>query len=1359
MKQRMRRISALLLVALMCVSCMVPAFAAEGEGCPEIHTKTNCSYKQIGEPHEASCGEQGYTTYQCNDCGVYFADDIVPSKGGHNYQTVQQAPTCVADGFYKKVCLNCGDEVVFDAEDDEDFKATGHTPVYKNGDNCEEGLVCDVCGVTIKDIPDDKHFWGEPELLKAPTHKNPTTLTKGSAKFTCEFCGATKTVDVYQDKNDDGTYCWWQIDAKQYPSCTVAGAQAGAKCVVCGKVEHVVKATGCTAVDCTVPGCAHNTEDCGFVACDDADCEHYVRAGAHCTTKDCTHESCSDAGCTFEPYETIDVIDCIASNEWVVELPTCTEEGKAYKVCIMCEEIIDEPVTLAPTGHNYQYRTYEVAEEGLTAEEIAIFDALANGVTAGTEYTYVINVVDAEPITVTVTVPAYAIEGEDAALTAAAAVAEGDEEEDEDVTYYAWTGEFENVDPTYNRNGDYIYMVWGGDCSTETTSYRYACTTCGAEETPVSWIGHYWSAPVHTDPDCGDSLAPGSDVYTCLNPNCDGLTEGRDEDVEDEVSYTVVDRKAVKTVWIAAEHDFETKTVEANCNTQGYSVDVCKVCEAIDLTKADEGYGSEEDEGDGSGWYDVVEPIADAHAPVDKWIVPVTCETDGLKDIICSRCEKLLDHSVEVEALDHEAGTVVLGTTPATCTTPGYTNYQCKHEGCAKPVQVETAAKLSHSYTQSKVTPDCSKRKPGYTIIKCKNCGEVSPDFVEPTEFDENNPDHHTSVAVLDVIIGDCTTFDIVRYKCNVCNKIWTVDDQDYVVAGTQYTAGEGAGHVLTEVKAVKATCVKDGKKAHYACACGALFADAEGTTAITAADTVVSKLTEDGEHPEDKISYSEELLPTCTEDGHSAGAKCLLCNTIVTPESDRGYDALGHDWETVTGPYGTREPNCTEWGYEWQQCARCDAEQIIKYEPDLGGHKAEKVEGFDATCCYTGLTDGEICSVCGETLVKQEIIEKAAHVNAAGEKFYGICTDTVEDRECVVCKAGEFKYTDAEGEEITIEFECDGNHDDDEDTFVGLEEGEVIVIPQDEKLAQGAHEWHVTRVPATCKEYSYTLVVCAHCGYHFMTGKGAVLSTEHLAWGEWEVIKPATTIEAGLKVRVCATCGEKEELEIPALAGLEIKVDLENGVKPGYALPDNGKVNVVVSTNASDLDVWGIRVELTYTGSMDYTGIVSKGANFANGEVTVHVNEATKTITIFATATTPTATALENVNLDGEAELVTLQFSLKNANLGDIVSVSAGSICEVNDKDQNKIGASIVEEMDYDTYVYAAASIEVTAVSGEIVLDGELDIDDAKELMLYIIGATEEDYNSAADMNQDGEVTATDYAAMRNALLGATGA
>ena len=1325
MKQRMRRISALLLVALMCVSCMVPAFAAEGEGCPKIHTKSNCSYKQVGEPHEASCGEQGYTTYQCTECNTYFADDFVESAD-HLWQSVYQKPTCTADGFEKKICLNCGEEEAWGAEDGDDYKATGHTWGPKNGENCEEGVVCSVCGEAAKEIGDEYHVWGEPEVLKAPNHDEDGETFDGKAKVTCTVCGETKNVTIVAVGEHK-----YQVDEPKAPTCTVAGNVGGAKCLICGKVVHL---------DLT----------------------------EHCTEEGCDHEDCDDEGCENAPYTVIPVIPCAPSAEWIVEAPTCTAAGKAYKACTMCGKA-GTPVVLSPLGHNYQTRIYEVATTGgMTVEEIALYDAFAKKVAAGTSHAYTLYDANGKVLAeATVTVEDYVFYGDDEDLTAATASSAG--ENDDDAVRYVWTGEFKNVDPSTKDPAGNTYMHWGDNCSTETTSYRYVCTVCGVEEKPVSFVGHYWVEVETKAPECdkiGQADADGYTKYICANPNCDGLLEDRDEDAEDgSITYELDNGVAVKTVYVKAAHTFATETVEVTCTSKGYSVDKC-ACGAIDLTKAAEGHGKNEADELKDGWYDIVEIDPDAHDTKKVWIEgkEVTCEKDGYYNLVCKICDKTLETGIKVDALGHEADLdqkIEGADEDPTCNKPGYSYYVCKnvaeHGLAAHNVKVESKAKLDHKFTAKEYHyADCSKGEPSYVIIKCANagCTVISPDFVEPTEFDKENPEQHKSAGVIHVTKGDCTTLDIVMYECNVCEYVWKVAT-DYVNEETGHKAGEGAGHTAEKQSAVAPTCTKTGLIEHYKCSvCDQLFADKDCTKPLTAEEIVVKTLTEDGKHPENKRLEVGYNAPTCTEKGNEEGLKCLLCGEMV--QEATVIPALDHHFVE----FRSNDANCTEWGYTWLVCDRdgCDEEKIVDYAPDFGGHDSETVKGDHESCCSPGLTDGERCKECGEWTVEQEVIAKAPHVNAEGEEFYGLCTDTVEDRVCVACEKGKYEYTNDQGNKDYVAIDCDGNHGDDEDDWVGLADGDYIWLPMEDAEAleeKGAHEWHVTYVPATCMSYSYTLVVCAHCGYDFITDEGVKNFDEHLFWGEWDVLEPATTITAGKKVRTCA-CGAKEELEIPALTGLEINVDLENGVKPGAALPNNGKVNVVVSTNASDLDVWGIRIELTYSGNIEYTDIVSKGANFANGEVTVHVDSTKKTITILATATTPTASAVENVNLDGEQELVTLQFSLKNAVKGDVVRVSAGSICEVNDKDQNKIAAKIVEEVKIDEETYCAASIKVTATSGNIVLDNKIDIDDAKALMLYITGANKE-YNSAADMNQDGEVTATDYAAMRNALLGAS--
>lgn len=1359
MKQRMRRISALLLVALMCVSCMVPAFAAEGEECPTIHTKTNCSYKQIGEPHEATCGQQGYTTYQCTECNTYFADDFVEAAAAHAWQTVIQAPTCTEDGFMKTVCLNCGEEEIVGAEDVEDFKATGHgAPAFANGEDCVDGVICSVCGVELE-LADDMHKWGKPELLKAPTHDKETSdPINGTAKITCELCGESKTVTIISEEGHQ-----WQIDMKKYASCTETGYEASAKCLLCGATGHATMLTSCEWQACTIRGCDHNgVEGCEEVKCTKEGCTH-ATVKLHCTKNGCAHTSCGDKNCEAAPYAPTEaLLTCEPSDQWIVEVPTCTAAGKAYRVCIMCGKIKTTPVTLDPLGHNYQTRIYKkVTTGGMTAAEIALFEGLANKAAFGEEYEYTFYVEGADGALTEVegkaTIPAKYYSTKDLetkfgelTYTEPSATTPSVDTADR----YEWTGKYKNVDPTYKEGDDYIYMVWGDNCSTETTSYRYACTVCGAEETPVSFIGHYWGEPVYEAPVCGEKKN-GTKVYTCKNPNCDGkgdVKDVKDADGNPLVTYTNVTVGANTTVAQKTEivkwaHTYVTEEYEVTCQKDGYKVDVCE-CGAIDLTKAAAGHGKNENDALKDGWYDIVVSTGEEHDEEIVWVpgYKVTCDKDGYYDLTCKTCGKVTDPMHKVDALGCEADLTqpIAGSeTEADCLNPAYISYKCVHAeeyGCNKEIKVETAAKLGHSFS-NKVPKkgDCTTETPAYTAVYCSRCGIESDELAAPVPFDEENMDHHQTVVVEHVTPGDCESLDTVMYKCTACEKIWTVKE-DYVNATTGHTAGQGK-HNGVKQAANKATCVAPGNIEYYKCsACEKLFADADCTQSITLADTVVPALTEDLKHPQDKIYISEQLDPTCTEDGHSAGEKCLLCNTVIDPE--KKINKLGHDFSKVLGE---GDANCTDWGYKWVACVNgCGSEQIVDYVPSRGGHTPEKIEGTRPTCCTTGWTEGSYCNVCWEPIVEQEEIAKLPHKNANGEEFYGLCTDTVEaeDRICVYCTEGKYPYGEDDFEFI---YGCSGDHTEDWDIF----DDEWVSIPDDEELGKGAHEWVVTRVEATCNSYSYTLVVCKHCGYDFITDKGITYSNEHIFWGEWEIVKPATTLEAGLKVRKCA-CGRGEEsLPIPALAGLDIKVELENAVKPGADLPNNGKINVIIKTNASDLDVWGIHFDLTYSSNLKFVGDVAKGAKFGTNVVR-SVDTTKRTISIVATAPNVDG-KVANVNLDGEEMLIILQFELVGARKGDVVEVKAGTLCEVNDKDQSKIKAEVkIDEK---------AALEVKATRGEVIDDGVLTLDDAKALMLYITGEAEKNYNSAADMDQDGEITiAGDFAAIINALLGTSG-
>ena len=145
----------------------------------------------------------------------------------------------------------------------------------------------------------------------------------------------------------------------------------------------------------------------------------------------------------------------------------------------------------------------------------------------------------------------------------------------------------------------------------------------------------------------------------------------------------------------------------------------------------------------------------------------------------------------------------------------------------------------------------------------------------------------------------------------------------------------------------------------------------------------------------------------TCTEDGTKTGTcVCGEKNTMA----DEG-SALGHKEETVVG----KAPTCTETGLtDGKKCSVCGVTTVEHNEIPANGHKdddknykcdvceanlctdhaEEIVEGKDATCTESGLTDGKQCSICGSVILAQEVIPAKGHKASEDD---GDCTTAVK--------------------------------------------------------------------------------------------------------------------------------------------------------------------------------------------------------------------------------------------------------------------------------------------------------------------------------------------------------------------------
>lgn len=135
----------------------------------------------------------------------------------------------------------------------------------------------------------------------------------------------------------------------------------------------------------------------------------------------------------------------------------------------------------------------------------------------------------------------------------------------------------------------------------------------------------------------------------------------------------------------------------------------------------------------------------------------------------------------------------------------------------------------------------------------------------------------------------------------------------------------------------------------------------------------------------------------TCTKTGLTNGVKCSVCGEIFTKQTE--IPATGHNYSKVV-----TSPTCTENGYTTYTCSCSDtytADELV-----ATGHTKETVKGYAATCTKAGLTDGEKCSVCDETLTAQKEIAMLSHTFGEWTVVTAptISAEGVEERDCSGC-------------------------------------------------------------------------------------------------------------------------------------------------------------------------------------------------------------------------------------------------------------------------------------------------------------------------------------------------------------------
>ena len=230
--------------------------------------------------------------------------------------------------------------------------------------------------------------------------------------------------------------------------------------------------------------------------------------------------------------------------------------------------------------------------------------------------------------------------------------------------------------------------------------------------------------------------------------------------------------------------------------------------------------------------------------------------------------------------------------------------------------------------------------------------------------------------------------------------------------------------------------------------------------------------------HHVDALGHTEvvdaPVAATCTSTGLTEGKHCSTCGTIIVSQSD--VEKIPHTYDN------DYDEDCNVCGY--------------KRDVECGHFVTETIKGYAATCTATGLTDGEKCKKCGETIVAQKTLPIVAHTY-----------DNKYDDECNVCgykrdtECGHFETETVKGYEATC-------------TATGLTDGSK----------------------------------CKKCG-EILAAQKTTPIIDHIE-GDWIVDKAATKNEDGKRHTECIMCGKiMSEETIPATGsvGLAYTVNSDN--------------------------------------------------------------------------------------------------------------------------------------------------------------------------------------------------------------------
>lgn len=120
-------------------------------------------------------------------------------------------------------------------------------------------------------------------------------------------------------------------------------------------------------------------------------------------------------------------------------------------------------------------------------------------------------------------------------------------------------------------------------------------------------------------------------------------------------------------------------------------------------------------------------------------------------------------------------------------------------------------------------------------------------------------------------------------------------------------------------------------------------------------------------------------------------------------------------------------------------------------------------------------------------------------------------------------------------------------------------------------------HDYVAVVTPPNCTEKGYTIYTCRNCSHSY---KGNEVDATGHTWGEWKVIKEATTTETGKKERVCERCDYKE---IAVISMISNKEQPTTSTKPDTAVKTGDSTNILLWSMVMVISLAGMLTALFF--------------------------------------------------------------------------------------------------------------------------------------------------------------------------------